>query len=117
MDSTTEQSVSPARGMAAYLLATAISVEYGIPMVLVRDTEKGHGLGGVIDGYAPKGTDFVSIVDDVFTTGSSLKQTINNLGNHNQTKVLGCHVVVKRGDGELSVPLTYLVDSNDLDDF
>lgn len=94
-------------------LAVAVSMKMGLPLAMVRDSEKSHGLGGMIDGYIPDTEDRVSIVDDVFTTGSSLKATIEAVEGVG-SNVLGCYVVVKRGAGELSVPLTYLLESSDL---
>ncbi|MEX0934169.1 MAG: phosphoribosyltransferase family protein [Candidatus Saccharimonadales bacterium] len=94
-------------------LAVAVSMKTGLPLAMVRDSERSHGLGGMIDGYIPGAEDKVSIVDDVFTTGSSLRATMVAIEEFG-ANVLGCYVVVKRGDGELSVPLTYLLESKDL---
>lgn len=102
-----------AAGHGGLPLAVTLSLEHNLPLVLVRDKPKNHGLSGLIDGHIPKKDDFVSIVDDVFTTGSSLRKTIKALGDIGAT-ILGCYVVVKRGNGKLPVPLTYLVEAKSL---
>ena len=50
-----------------------------LPLVLVRDKVKDHGTKKIIDGYIPNRSDVVCIVDDVFTTGSSIKDTKEKL--------------------------------------
>jgi len=93
--------------------ASVISVQQDLNLTLIRDKQKGYGKSGWIDGYVPNENDKVAIVDDVFTTGGSLKQIIEVL-EPTKAKVLGCYVIVKRGEGELNVPLSYLINAEDL---
>jgi orotate phosphoribosyltransferase len=88
-------------------------LQTGLPASFIRDSEKNHGLGGMIDGYIPEANDVAAVVDDVFTTGSSLRETIEIILS-TQAEKSSCHVVVKRGEGELQVPLFYIFDVNDL---
>lgn len=86
-----------------------------LPLAMVRDTEKNHGRRGMIDGYVPQPHDLVTIVDDVFTTGSSLAQTARTLTEKNAT-VIGCNVIVTRGNTEeFHLPISSLFASTDLD--
>lgn len=88
--------------------STILSLRHDLKLTLVRDQPKKHGKGGIIDGYIPTKEDKVSIVDDVFTTGGSLRNIIKVL-EPTEAEILGCYVVVRRGDGELNVPLSYLL--------
>lgn len=90
-----------------------LSVQHGLHLTMVRDTPKRHGRGGFIDGYVPTSEDKVAVIDDVFTTGGSLRKIISALES-TRAKILGCYVVVKRGDGELGVPLKWLLKVEDL---
>lgn len=93
--------------------STIISSRHNRHLILVRDEPKKHGKGGWIDGYIPNEQDKIAIVDDVFTTGGSLRKIIEAL-EPTGAEILGCYVVVKRGDGDLQVPLTYLLTSEEL---
>ncbi len=54
-------------------LATALSLETGIPYVMIRKEKKDHGTGKLIEGDLHEG-DKVLVVEDVITTaGSSIK--------------------------------------------
>ncbi len=54
-------------------LATALSLETGIPYVMVRKEKKDHGTGKLIEGTLDKG-EKVLVVEDVITSaGSSIK--------------------------------------------
>ena len=103
-----------ASGYGGLPLGVTVSRESGLPLAMVRETEKKHGKKGLIDGYIPNPTDNVSILDDVYTSGSSLLATakiIRALG----AEILGCHVVVARGTtSEFEYPITYLVSSDEL---
>jgi len=50
-----------------------------LPLILVREKIKDHGTKKVIDGYIPNKKDTICIIDDVFTTGSSIRDTKEKL--------------------------------------
>lgn len=102
-----------ASGYGGLPLASVIAAKSERHLIMVRDNHKDHGLGKLIEGYIPGPADNVAIIDDVFTTGSSLRQTIEAI-EPTGANILSCHVVVKRGDGELSVPLHPLFQANEL---
>ena len=103
-----------ASGYGGVPLGTVVSQQSRLPLVLVRDEEKAHGRGGVVDGYVPGDGDRVSIVDDVFTSGSSLRRTEANL-TETGAEILRCHVVVARGDtSKFKLPVSYLLSIEDL---
>lgn len=66
-------------GYGGISLASLVAYKLRIPLVLVRDKVKNHGTKKTIDGYLPTKKDIVCIVDDVFTTGSSLNETREKL--------------------------------------
>ncbi len=66
-------------GYGGITLASLVSNKLKLPLVLVRDKIKVHGTKKTVDGYVPTKKDFVCIVDDVFTTGSSIKETKEKL--------------------------------------
>ncbi|MAG78058.1 hypothetical protein CL616_01705 [archaeon] len=102
-----------ASGYGGLSPATAISLKHNLNLALVRDEAKGYGRNGLIDGYVPDEQDRIAIVDDVFTTGGTLKDIMRIL-EPTRAEIVGCYVVVKRGEGELSVPLNYLLDFEEL---
>lgn len=103
-----------AAGYGGIPLGVAVSQISGLPLTLVRDSEKNHGRGGLIDGYVPQSHDIISIVDDVFTSGGSLRQTMANLKITNAV-VVGCHVIVARGEtADFGLPVSFILKSNDL---
>lgn len=76
-------------------LATALSLETNKKLSIVRDVEKNHGTRQMIDGYIPQDSDKVVVVDDVLTSGTSLRNTIKNLGD---VTIIKCVVILKRGE-------------------
>ena len=66
-------------GYGGITLASDVSFAKGLPLVLVRDVVKNHGTKKIIDGYLPDKKDHSCIVDDVFTTGSSVLGTKEKL--------------------------------------
>jgi len=94
-------------------LATALSLSYGLNLVLLREQPKTHGRIGYIDGHVPTKEDRVVIVDDVATKGETLKKAIEIIGQTG-AEILGCHVVVKRGEVKLDIPFHYLFTAEDL---
>lgn len=102
-----------ATGYGGLPLASGLSLASQLPLVLVRDAPKQHGTSAGIDGYQPGSWDRVAIIDDVLTSGSSLRHTmevVHASGAH----ISGCYAVIKRGEGEIPAPLHYLATASDL---
>lgn len=102
-----------AAGYGGLPLAAGISMLYRRNLALVRDQPKDHGIIKTIEGYIPNKDDKVAIVDDVFTTGESL-QKILDIITPTGAEIVGCYVLVKRGEGQLSVPVESLLRVEDL---
>lgn len=66
-------------GYGGITLASIVSYRMKLPLVLVRDQVKKHGTKKIIDGYLPNKNDYCCIVDDVFTSGSSILATKEKL--------------------------------------
>ncbi|MDP1689582.1 MAG: phosphoribosyltransferase family protein [bacterium] len=88
-----------ATGHGGIPLATAISIIKSIPLILVRQTARDHGTMSAIDGYIPNSNDIVAIIDDVYSTGSSINQITNALSQYN-LKIAGAFVIVSRVSGK-----------------
>jgi len=93
--------------------ASVLSVRYNLPVVLVREREKFHGTAQKIDGYIPNEDDIVALIDDVCTTGRTLRHMINII-EHTGATIASCHVVVKRGEGDLPVPLFHVLTEEEI---
>lgn len=100
-------------GYGGLPLASLISTALNKKLILVRDKPKKHGKKGLIDGYQPNPKDFVLLVDDVLTTGSSIKKAISVL-KKTKCKILGALVVVKRGEAKLPIPYFYIFSIEEL---
>jgi orotate phosphoribosyltransferase len=66
-------------GYGGITLASLVAYKKKLPLVLVRDKVKEHGTKKAIDGYVPTKKDYVCVIDDVFTTGSSIADTNDKL--------------------------------------
>lgn len=85
-----------ASGYGGIAIAGAVAYKTKLPLSLVRDKVKDHGTKKIIDGYVPTNKDYVCIVDDVFTTGSSIKDTKEKLLK-TKCKFVKSVVVLNRG--------------------
>ena len=95
-----------ASGYGGIPIAVVISDRYNLPLVLVRQKDKDHGIKKRIEGYIPNKNDNVAVVDDVFTKGTSLISTIEVLKEF--TNIEGCYVVIKRTDNNFRYKLVSL---------
>ena len=108
-----------ASGYGGIVLATKITDKYRttnnqrIKLTLVRDNPKKHGLNKLVEGYVPTKDDVVAIVDDVLTTGRSIKNVRETLAETG-AKITGAYVVVKRGEAQMSLPAFYLFNAWEL---
>jgi len=100
-------------GYGGLPLGTAISLIRGYSLTLVRQNPKKYGTRCWIDGHLPVEDDKILVIDDVFTTGGSLRRMTDVL-TKNGGRVIGAGVVVKRGEGKMYVPLRYLLTAEDL---
>lgn len=83
--------------LGAVLLGGAVSMESGLPLVLVRKEAKGYGTSKQIEGRFEPG-DRVTVIEDVVTTGGdSLRsaQVLRDAG----VEVIHLVVVLDRGEG------------------
>lgn len=96
-----------ASGYGGLPLASLVAAKFNKKFIAVRDKQKSHGKGGFTDGYIPTKKDNITIIDDVLTTGSSIKETYTIL-IQTKANIKNAIVVVKRGDGEIPIPCSYL---------
>src|SRR5713101_595285 len=83
--------------LGAVLLGGAVSMETGLPLVLVRKEPKGYGTSKQIEGRMERG-DRITVIEDVVTTGGdSLRsaQVLRDAG----ADVIHLVVVLDRGEG------------------
>jgi orotate phosphoribosyltransferase len=91
-------------GYGGISLATLVAYRKSLPLVLVRDTVKSHGTKKTIDGYVPNSKDIVCIIDDVYTTGSSIRETKEKLRT-TRAKVTLPVVVIDRSKKVVAISL------------
>lgn len=103
--------------LGAVPLATAISLESKIPMLMVRKEKKGYGTSKLIEGILEEG-DSVVVVEDVTTTGNSLLKAIKAI-EENGGNVKKAVVVVDRNEGAVEnlkkegILLEHIISIND----
>ncbi|MBI5681057.1 MAG: orotate phosphoribosyltransferase [Methanobacterium sp.] len=97
IDDNINKVAGPALG--AVPIATAVSLESEIPMLMVRKAKKGYGTSQLIEGELKEG-DSIIVVEDVTTTGNSLIKAIKAL-EENGGKVKKAVVVVDRAEGAI----------------
>jgi len=85
--------------LGAVPIATAISLESEIPMLMIRKAKKGYGTSKIIEGTLEKG-DSVVVVEDVTTTGDSLLKAVKAI-EENGGDVKRAVVIVDRDEGAI----------------
>ena len=85
--------------LGAVPIATAISLESGLPLLMIRKQKKEYGTSKLIEGELIEG-DNVVIVEDVSTTGGSLLKAISAIQD-NAGIVKKAFVVVDRNEGAI----------------
>lgn len=83
--------------LGAVLLGGAVSMETGLPLMLVRKEPKGYGTGKQLEGRFAPG-ERVTVVEDVVTTGGDSLRSIQALRDAG-LDVIHLVVVLDRGEG------------------
>jgi len=83
--------------LGAVLLGGAVSMETGLPLVLVRKEPKGYGTAKQLEGRFKAG-ERVTVIEDVVTTGGDSLRSIEALTNAG-LDVIHLVVVLDRGEG------------------
>ena len=91
-DGDIDKVAGPALG--AVPIATAVSLESGLPLLMIRKEKKGYGTSKLIEGELNE-NDNVVVVEDVSTTGGSLLKAIKAIQD-NGGNVVRDFVVVDR---------------------
>jgi orotate phosphoribosyltransferase len=91
----TERLAAPELG--AVLLGGAVSMELGLPLVLVRKEAKEYGTSRLIEGRLEAG-EKVTVIEDVLTTAGEAIKTVEKLAASGAT-VLGLVGVLDREEG------------------
>ncbi len=113
----TERLAAPELG--AVLLGGVVSMETGIPLVLVRKEPKGYGTAKQLEGRFAAG-ERVTVIEDVVTTGGDSLRSIEALKNA-ALEVIHLVVVLDRGEGgednirAANIPYSPLFRIQDLD--
>ena len=83
--------------LGAVLLGGAVSMESGLPLLLVRKEPKGYGTGKQLEGRFKPG-ERVTVIEDVVTTGGDSLRSIQVLRDVG-LEVIHLVVVLDRGEG------------------
>ena len=104
-------------GNGGVALATALSLDLGIHLSILRDKPKNHGKPDLNDGYTPNENDIVLVVDDVFTTGGSIEKVLEIL-EENYPKIGSIFVVCNRSGNPTpeinGISVGYILTAEDL---
>ncbi len=83
--------------LGAVLLGGAVSMETGLPLLLVRKEPKGYGTGKQLEGRFEAG-ERVTVIEDVVTTGGDSLRSVQVLRDAG-LEVIHLVVVLDRGEG------------------
>jgi orotate phosphoribosyltransferase len=115
--SPTQRLAAPELG--AVLLGGAVSMEKGLPLVLVRKEPKGYGTAKQLEGRFDAG-ERVTVIEDVVTTGGDSLRSVQVLRDAG-LDVIHLVVVLDRGEGgeenirQAGIPYSPLFRVQDLD--
>ena len=104
--------------LGAVLLGGAVSMETGLPLLLVRKEPKGYGTGKQLEGRLQAG-ERITVIEDVVTTGGDSLRSIQVLRDAG-LDVIHLVVVLDRGEGgeenirEAGIPYSPLFRITDL---
>ena len=105
--------------LGAVLLGGVVSMETGLPLVLVRKEPKGYGTAKQLEGRFEPGEQ-VTVIEDVVTTGGDSLRSIDALRSAG-LEVIHLVVVLDRGEGgeenirEAGIPYSPLYRIQDLE--
>lgn len=105
--------------LGAVLLGGAVSMETGLPLVLVRKAPKGYGTAKQLEGRFEPG-ERVTVIEDVVTTGGDSLRSVQVLRDAG-LEVIHLVVVLDRGEGgeenirEAGIPYSPLFRAQDLE--
>ena len=95
-------------GYGGLPFAASVALISKTKLSAVRNEIKNHGIKKSIEGYVPEMKDRVVIVDDLFTTGSSILDTAKELKKEG-ANIIGAIVVINRSKTRnFSIPLQHL---------
>ena len=77
--------------------AGTVSILFNIPNIILRKERKKHGLGNMIDGLGNTDLKKIFIIDDIITTGSSIRESIPVLLEHG-LEIIGIICIVDRSE-------------------
>jgi uridine monophosphate synthetase len=98
--------------MGGLPIASYISTQYNIPMIIVRDKPKNDGTCKQIEGNYSN-NDKCVIIDDVITTGKSIQNIIKIL--YNKVNIIGINVILDRQQREnLNVSVNAILTKTDI---
>lgn len=101
-------------GYGGLPFAATVALVSKAKLIAVRNETKSHGIKKSIEGYIPNKNDKVVIVDDLFTTGSSILSTANKL-KKTGAKIMGAIVIVQRSEAKnFPIPLQHLFTLQDI---
>lgn len=101
-------------GYGGLPFATAVALASGARLIAVRNETKSHGIKKSVEGYMPNKNDKIVIVDDLFTTGSSILSTAREL-KKTGAKIIGAVVVIKRAEPKkIPIPLQCIFTLQDI---
>lgn len=100
-------------GYGGISLASLVAFNLKLPIVMVRDKPREHGTKKTIDGYITRNKVVVCVVDDVFTTGSSIRNIKSKL-LHTKTKFTKSVVVLNRSNFANTKEVVSLITDKDI---
>lgn len=102
-----------ASGYGGLPLGAVVAILAHLPFVGVRGEPKDHGTAGRLAGYIPTAHDKIVIVDDVLTSGSSIRETVSGLVSSKAT-VVAAVVLVRRNEVSFPFPVQALFEIDEL---
>lgn len=100
-------------GLGGIPLASVYGELYNIPVCLIREKSKSHGINSQIEGYIPIKKDKIVIIDDVYTSGSSIRDTIKVLEDLEAEIIQAC-VILIRNKPNLHFPIKSILKLEDI---